>query len=242
MADLLAIGAHPDDVEIWAGGLVARSVRAGYPVVILDLTRGELGTRGDVETRAREAQCAAEVLGVGRRENLGLADGDVRPTLEAKRRLAGVIRRHKPRVVLAPYWDDRHPDHEGAGRLVREAAFLAGLVRFEADGEGGAEPHRPGAVLYYMSWHSFAPTFIVDITDVYEHKLEAVRCYASQIDGGGAAGPQTRLSDAGFLDQWTGRQLHYGSLIGARYGEPYFSREPLPIFDPVTLWGRANAG
>lgn len=238
MGRLLAVGAHPDDVEIWAGGLVARTVGAGHDVQIVDLSRGELGTRGSVETRAREAEAGAAALGVSNRENLGLPDGDIRPTLAAKRLLAGAIRRLRPTVVLAPFWDDRHPDHESAGRLVREAAFLAGLVRFEVTGAAAAAaaPYRPAAVLYYMSWHPFNPTLIVDITDVYETKLEAVRCYASQIHGPETGESQTRLSDAGFLDQWAGRQLHYGSLIGVRYGEPYYSREPLSLADPVALW------
>ena len=237
MSDVLAVGAHPDDVEIWAGGLVAKAAQAGCQVAILDLTRGELGTRGSAETRAAEAAAAAEALGVASRENLDLPDGDVQPAPSNQRRLAGVLRRLRPRLVLAPYELDRHPDHERASALVREAAWSAGLEKFETPDAPGAEPHRP-RVLYYMGWHSFEPTLVVDITDVYERKLAAVRCYASQLHGSETGERRTRLSDEKFIEQWTARQLYFGSLIGVRYGEPYYARGPLPIGDPALLWAQ----
>jgi bacillithiol biosynthesis deacetylase BshB1 len=228
-AHVLAFGGHPDDVELAVGGTILVLRGKGYEVAIVDCTRGELGTRGTAEVRATEAQEAARRLGVARRINLGLPDGSLRATDEARAKVVEVIRRLKPVIVLAPRPDDLHPDHAHAAVLVREAAFLAGVAKYG----GGGSPHRPRAVLQYASHTMFTPSLVVDISEHFEKKKQAALAYKSQFFDPASKEPATYLASSGFWDWWEGRARHFGNLVGAKYGEPFLVEAPVLVKDPV---------
>jgi len=217
--DLLAIGAHPDDVELMCGGSVAKAARAGRVVGLLDLTRGELGSRGDPETRRAESLEAARILGAAFREALDLGDGGLRTGREEELLLAAKIREHHPRIVLAPFREARHPDHARAGRLVSDASFLAGLAKLGVPGP----PHRPDRVVYYMERYLFLPSFVVDVSEVWETKMAAIRAFGSQFHREGSSEPRTHLSRPEFLGEIDARGRFFGSQVGVRYGEAFFS-------------------
>lgn len=225
----VAFGSHPDDVELTVGGTVLAMRAKGHEVAIVDCTRGELGTRGTPEVRADEAKEAARRLGVTKRINLGLPDGHLRATDEARRKVVDVLRALRPVIVLAPREDDRHPDHAHTGLLVREAAFLAGITRY---GAGGA-PHRPRAVLHYASHTLFAPSFVVDVSAHFEAKKHAALAYKSQFHDPKSSEPATYIASTGFWDWWEGRARHFGHMVGAKYGEPFLVDAPLLVTDPV---------
>jgi bacillithiol biosynthesis deacetylase BshB1 len=229
--DLIAFAAHPDDAEIGCGGTILRLTDAGRRVVIVDLVRGELGTRGSAEIRAEEAERSSRILGLEGRENLGLPDGDVRPTPEAKRAVAESIRRWRPESIIIPYWQDRHPDHANASCVVYEGTFLAGLARFDT----GQPPHRPTRVFYYMGWTEFDPSFIVDVTEQVERKMEAIYAFSTQFDPDAAIGPQTVLTSPSTDWLIRSRMAHYGAMIRRTYGEGLLIRGRLCIDDPLTL-------
>jgi bacillithiol biosynthesis deacetylase BshB1 len=237
--DVLAFAAHPDDVEFFAGGTVALLVSQGYRVGIADLTRGELGSRGTAEIREREAAEAAAILGVDARVNLGLPDGDIRNTLENRVEVARVLRAFRPRILLVPAPDCRHPDHPAAARLVTEAVFPAGLRRVEtAAGAEPLEPWRPHHVLHYMQSIPFEPTLVVDVTPVWETRLRALRAFASQVHRADYAAPpgepETFISNPAFVDWIEARARTYGYRIGATYGEPLLYRHgPIGVTDLV---------
>lgn len=226
--DVLAIGAHPDDVELTVGGFVARMTSQGRSVGMLDLTRGEMGSRGTPETRKEEAAEAAKVLGVSVRETLDLGDGQLTPSLENRRVVIEIVRKYQPKIVLAPYWDDLHPDHAATGRIVAGAYYPSGFANYPAEGD----PHRARTVMFYMSHLRFDPSFIVDITDTYERKMEAIRCYGSQLHDPGSEGPKTNISHPEFLKVLEARDRYYGFMIGRRFGEPFLVRRPPRIDDP----------
>lgn len=229
--DLLAVAAHRDDVELTCGGTLVKAARRGHRTGILDLTEGEMGTRGSAPIRAAEAQRAAAVLGVAVRENLALPDAGVRNTPETRLELARVIRRLRPRVVIAPAPQGRHPDHHVAAQLVRDACFVAGLAKLDP-----IPPHRPKKVVHCITYREdfVRPTFVVDITDEFEVKLEAVRCYASQFDGLVQAG-EVYPNGEPLYDIVRHQAAHYGSLIRTRYGEPYYTTEVMRVDDVTTL-------
>lgn len=234
--DLLAIGAHPDDVELTCGGTLIKAVRQGYRTGIVDLTGGESGTHGDSETRAAEANAAAGVLGAAVRLNAGLADAGLYNTDDTRRVVVELIRRLRPRVVILPFPIGRHPDHRIASELGRDASYLAGLAKYAAEGA----PHRPEKVLYTQAYREDAvkPTFVVDITEEFEAKLEAIRCYASQFDGRMAAG---EIFPAGG-DIYENVRMHNsrsGSLIRTAYGEPFLTQETVRIDDVVAMGVRS---
>lgn len=230
-ADVLVFGAHPDDIEIGCGGTVIKLTDAGRSVVLVDMVRGELGTRGTVETRAEEAAAASTILGVAARENLELEDGNVRSTPDARRKVAEAIRRWRPRMVVVPYCEDRHPDHACASELAYAGIFLAGLHRYET----GQEVYRPDKLIYYMGWGEFEPTFVMDITDQFERKMEAIYAYSTQFKPDASPDPQTRLTSEETDWFMRSRMAHYGSLIGARYGEGFLIRGRLAVEDPLSL-------
>lgn len=234
--DILAIAAHRDDVELTCAGTLLRAADAGHRTAILDLTAGETGTRGSAELRAREAAAAAEVLGVAERRNAGLPDAHLANTDETRRVVVEHIRHFAPRVVILPFPVGRHPDHRVASELGRDACFLAGLARYDAAGE----PHRPFKVLHALSYREdpVKPTFVVDISAQFERKLAAVRCYASQFDGAKAAGEIFPTGQDLYALVET-QNAHYGSLIRARYGEPYFTHETMAVDDVVALGVRS---
>lgn len=230
--DLLAIGAHPDDVELTCGGTLIKAARQGYRTAVIDLTAGESGTYGSRAERLAEAQAAAKVLGLAVRCNAELPDAGLHNTDETRRRVVELIRRLAPRVVILPYPIGRHPDHRIASELGRDASYLAGLRNYPA---GGA-PHRPEKVIYTLAYREDAvkPTFVVDISDTFEAKLAAIRCYASQFEGRNAAG---EIFPAGG-DIYDNVRMHcarYGSLIRSAYGEPFLTHETVRIDDVVTM-------
>lgn len=230
--DVLAIAAHPDDIELTCAGTLVRLKAAGRLFGIVDLTRGEMGTRGDVATREGEARRAAEVLGAEFRETLDFGDGGLATTREHELALIDVIRRERPRLVLTSYPDDRHPDHRRAGELVTDAAFYAGLRRLET-----AHPaHRPQQTIYFSTGYVQPPTFVVDVTAAMETRRAAIRAYSSQFHNPASQAPETVLSQKSFLETIEARARHFGFLIGVEFGEGFVSKRPPRIDDPVAAF------
>jgi N-acetylglucosamine malate deacetylase 1 len=230
--DVLAIAAHRDDVELTCAGTLARAADAGYRTGILDLTAGETATRGSAGLRAQEADRAAQVLGVSERRNAGLPDAHLQNSEDARRAVVGQIRHFAPRVVILPFAVGRHPDHRVASELGRDACFLAGLAKYEAAGA----VHRPFKILYALSYREdpLKPTFVVDITPQFDRKMAAIRCYASQFDGAKAAG-EIFPTGQDLYSLVETQNAHYGSLIRARYGEPFYTHETVAVDDVMTL-------
>lgn len=233
---LLAIAAHRDDVELTCAGTLIKAADAGYTTGILDLTAGETGTRGSAALRGEEAARAAAIMGVAERRNAGLPDAHLANTDQARRLLVEQIRHFAPRTVILPYPVGRHPDHRIASELARDACFLAGLARYDA----GGTPHRPHKILYALAYREdpVKPTFVVDITDQFERKMAAIRCYASQFDDARNAG---EIFPTG-QDLYSLVEVHgarYGSLIRTRFGEPYWTHETVRVDDVVALEGQS---
>lgn len=230
-ADVLAFGTHPDDAEIGCGGTLIKLTDAGLKVVVVDLVRGEMGTRGNAEIRAEEAAASSKVLGLHARDNLGLEDANIGTTPEAKRTVVEALRRWRPKAIFLPYWEDRHPDHANASRLIYESAFLSGLIRFET----GQEAHRPTQLFYYMGWYEFEPTFVVDITAQAERKMEAIYSFGTQFRADAERGPQTRLTSP--TTDWLirSRMAHFGSRIRSKFGEGFLIRGRLEVENPLDL-------
>ena len=220
--DVLAIAAHPDDAEVGCSGVLIQASEAGLRVGVADLTAGERATRGTQEQRSTERDRATEIIRLTVRLNLGLPDGGLGTVPEHRDAVVSLVREVRPSVVLAPYPEDRHPDHAAAGRLARDGSFLAGAAKI-VDGE----PHRPERVYHYMVHHPFEPTFVVDVSAVWDRKLEAVKAYASQF--GSEADTETELSEGSFLSMVEARARFHGSMIGVERGEPYFSPGPVPL-------------
>ena len=234
-ADVLAIAAHRDDVEQTCGGTLLKMAERGYSTGILDLTQGEMGTRGSATTRAAEAAEAAKVLGVAVRENLALPDAGITNTPDTRAVLASVIRRLKPRVVIAPARHGRHPDHHVTAQLVRDACFVSGLVKLAPENPPlGA--HRPLKLLHALSFRedNEKPTFVVDISDEFETKLAAIKCYASQFDGA-IQGGEVFPNGEPLYDIIRHQAAHYGSLIRCKYGEPFHTSETMRVDDLMSL-------
>jgi len=230
--DLLAIAAHPDDVELTCGGTMIKMARRGYKTGILDLTAGEMGTRGTPETRAREAAKAAKLLGVAWRDTLGVPDSDVQPARQHKLRLAGVIRKLRPKTVILPYWEARHPDHYHAAALGYEGCFLAGLKQLPLEGEA----YRPFKILYSTSYATVRPTFVVDITNEFEQRRKAILAFASQFrPASGARKSKVYLAIDRLEDEMNQLARHYGQMIGVKYGEPFLTKELIQIEDVVAM-------
>jgi bacillithiol biosynthesis deacetylase BshB1 len=234
--DLLAIAAHPDDVELTCGGTLIKMGDLGYKTGILDLTAGEMGSRGTPETRAQEAAKAAKIMGVRWRGVLGVPDSDVQASRQHKLRLAEMIRQLRPRTVILPYWQARHPDHYHASALGYESCFLAGLKQLPI----GGDPYRPFKILYSTPYGEVRPTFVVDITEQYERRAKAILAYDSQFrPKGKARNNKVHLG----LDELEGEmnQLarHYGQMIGVKYGEPFLLKELMKVDDVVEMQVRS---
>ena len=221
--DLLVFGPHADDIEIGLGGTIARHTAAGHRVGLCDLTRAELSSNGTPEQRSAEAAAAARVLGALWRENLGWPDGGIAPTPSIIRSAVDVLRRHRPRAIALPYWDDRHPDHIAASHVLRAAAFTSGLRRYITD----AEPWRPDWVCYYFINDSVAPSFVVDVSEHYDRKREALDCYRSQFVPEDEGAIQTRLTASTFRQLIESRDAQFGALAGVAFAEGVVVREPL---------------
>ncbi len=230
--DVLAIGAHPDDVELGCGATLAQLAAQGRRVGLLHLTRGEAGTRGTAAERLAEAEAAAAALGAASLDFLDCGDGRLRSGEAEEEALIGVLRRHRPELVLAPTPADRHPDHGRAHRLVEAACFYAGLRR-----RGEGEPHRPAALFAYMQHDPFEPRFVVDATAGWPAKLAALAAYRSQLHQPGERRdePVTKVATAEFRLAVEGRARHFGEMIGATFGEPFWSRLPLAVADPLAV-------
>jgi len=247
--DVLAIGAHPDDVELGCGGTVALLAQAGHRVGLLHLTRGEAGTRGTAEERGTEARAAADALGAAAVLYLDCGDGRLRHGTAEEDALIGVLRRHRPELVLGPTPSDRHPDHGRAHRLVADACFYAGLAARRIPDAPDLAPHRPAAFFAYMQHDPFEPSLVVDVTAAWDAKQRALDCYESQIYQGepeGGAGerdePKTKVGSRDFRLAMEGRARHFGLMIGATYGEPFWSRLPVAVGDAGTLLGLLPGG
>ena len=234
--DVIAFGAHPDDVELGCAGTIIKLGSQGYRTGVVALTRGEMGTRGSAEIRGREFANSAAVMGVSVYKALDMPDGRVELNWENKVEVIRVIRAHQPRIVFAPYWVARHPDHEAASRIVREATYLSGLKKLET----GQEAHRPFKVLFYQSRFEFSPSFVSDISGFHEKKLEAIRCYESQFFSPNKAeygAEETLISRPDFIKRIETRDRQYGTYIGVEFGEPFLVREALRIDDPIDFFG-----
>lgn len=230
--DILAIAAHRDDIELTCGGTLIKASAKGQRTAIIDLTQGEMGTRGSAALRATEASHAAEILGVAARENLGLPDAGIENTPATRAQLAVAIRRFRPRIVIAPATRGRHPDHRIASELVRDACFVANLRKLEPD----VPHHRTHKILHCVTYRQDfeKPTFVVDISEEFERKLEAVRCYGSQFDGATQAGEVYPTGDP-LYDVVRFQASYYGSLIRTRFGEPFVTFETMRVDDVVAL-------
>ena len=230
--DILAIAAHRDDVELTCSGTLIKALSLGRTTAVVDLTAGELGTRGSAEIRGQEAERAAQVMGLSARENLGLPDGGVVNTPDTRAQLARLIREFAPAVVIAPSLKGKHPDHTVTSQLIRDACFVAGLKKVAPD----IPAYRPRKVIHSLAYREdyVKPTFVVDISDVFEKKLEAIKCYASQFDEAIQAG-EVNPNGEPLYDVVRHHAAHYGSLIRTRYGEPFFTTETMRFDDVAAL-------
>jgi bacillithiol biosynthesis deacetylase BshB1 len=230
--DLLAIAAHPDDVELSCGGTMLRMAQQGYKTGILDLTAGEMGTRGTRETRAKEAEAAGKILRVSWRGVLGVPDSDVQASRENKLLLAAKIRELRPKTVILPYWEARHPDHYHASALGYEGCFLAGLKQLPIQGEA----YRPFKILYSTAYANVHPTFVVDISAQYEQRKRAILAYSSQFPGNVPVdkGP-VHLGLDELENEMSQLARHYGQMIGVKYGEPFLVKELMKVDDVVKM-------
>lgn len=223
--DALFIGSHPDDIELTCGGTVCKLVKSGKKAGILDLTKGELSTRGNLTQRKKETEKANKVLGISVRQNLGLRDGEIQNNRASRLKLIKIIRGYRPEIIFAPYPSDRHPDHINASNLVREAVFYSGLRKIVT---GRQNAFRPKKVFYYRHAYEIPISFIMDVSDVFAKKMEAIRCYETQFyNPKHKGGPETYISSKRFLDDIITRAKFFGFKIGAEYGEPFFSYENL---------------
>jgi bacillithiol biosynthesis deacetylase BshB1 len=236
--DVLAIVAHPDDAELSMGGTLIKLAQQGKQVGVADLTRGELGSRGTPELRAQEAAAASQVMSLAMRHNLGLADGFFEVDMPSLLSVIQLLRTYRPTVVLTNAPEDRHPDHGRACGLVKRACFLSGLLRIETNGADG-QPQacwRPAQLFHAIQDNWLMPSFVVDITDTYEQKMAAIRCYASQFwqpDGQSVDGPQTPISTQEFWDSLQGRAKEMGHFIRTQYAEGFIADGPLWAHTPL---------
>jgi len=235
--DILVIAAHPDDAELGAGGSIAKSVKQGKKVGILDLTRGELGTRGTPEMRVKEAKSAANVLGVKVRENAELSDGFLENSKDFQLKIIPFIRQYMPDIVLANAIADRHPDHAKASKLISDSCFLSGLRAIDTHWKGSLQKAwRPNAVYHFIQDYYIKPDFIVDITDTWEIKMKAVEAFSSQFyQGKQDKGPVTPISTKGFIQNLESRAREYGRLIKTEFGEGFTVERPPGVEDILEL-------
>ena len=234
--DALAVFSHPDDAELSVAGTLLRLKSLGYRTGVLDMTRGEMGTRGTPELRAQEAVEAARLMKLDLRLNLGQPDGHIWLTEESRTAVVRVIRSHKPKVLLTTHWDDPHPDHANTCRIVRDAARLATMARY--DEAGKQQPVPMPAIMHSLFSRHVVPSFIVDVTEFAEEKMAAIRAHASQFYRADSREPATRISDPAFVEQIEYRMRYFGALIGVAAGEPFYVREALNVDDPVALLTR----
>ena len=229
--DILAFGAHPDDVELGCGGTIIKSVKKGYKVGVIDLTMGELGTRGDSKIRGYESQKASDILGLSYRENLSLKDGFIVNNNEAKLKVISMIRKYKPDIVFANAPLDRHPDHGVASKLILDSCFLSGLSKISDN----YSPWRPKAVYNYIQFYNLKPDFTVDISDFIDLKMEAIKAYSSQFYNPASEEPSTVISSKEFLNNIKGRSADLGMTSGVKYAEGFISQKTICLDDIIKL-------
>jgi bacillithiol biosynthesis deacetylase BshB1 len=236
--DILAFGAHPDDVELSCSGTLAKQTALGYKCGVVDLTQGELGTRGTPELRLKEAQAAGEIMGLSVRENLGFKDAYFKNDAEHQLEVIRMIRKYRPEIVIANAPADRHPDHGRGSSLVKEAAFLSGLRKIVSIDDGKEqEPYRPSLLLYYIQFQSLSPDFIIDIGEHIQTKVAAIKAYKSQFYDPSSNEPKTVISSKNFMESVTYRAQDLGRLIGAEYGEGFIKAQDLGLTDLMHLSG-----
>ncbi len=225
--DAIFFAAHADDIELACGGTIVNMIRAGRSAGIVDLTRGEMGTRGTPQVRLRESRAAARTLGAAFREQLDFGDGGLRTGRDEELQIMDIVRRWRPEIVFAPWPDERHPDHARAGRLITEASFYAGLRKRETR----YAAHRPQTVVYYLQNYLPPVSFVIDVTDSWKMKMKAIRAYKSQFFDAKSKEPRTFIAEERFLEMIEARAKHFGALVGARYGEAYVTKQPPRIDD-----------
>jgi N-acetylglucosamine malate deacetylase 1 len=232
--DVLAFGAHPDDVELMAGGTIIKLVQSGYRVGMISLTQGEMGTRGTPEIRREEFSASAAIMGLAMHKMLDIPDGGVVVSEENKLKVIREIREWQPALLFAPYWETRHPDHSHCSHLVREAGFFAGLKKIYT----GQTNFRPERVVYYCEHYHFSPSFVVDVSSTFERRLEAIRAYRSQVfnpDVVEIDEEKTHISSPEYFHSLLARAEYWGGRIGVQYGEPFLVREAIKVDDPFAL-------
>ena len=228
--DVLVFTAHPDDAELSMGGTIAKLTHNKFKIGIIDLTRGELGTRGTPETRQQEALKSSLILKTKVRENLDIPDGDIRRTKENLHKVVTAIRKYKPKIIFAPYFNDRHPDHIDASALVKEAMFSTGLAKvITSDKKINQEAYRPQKLFYYMLTYTFEPSFIVDISSFFKAKMDSIKAFSTQFHNPKSSDPETFLSNPQFMDYVVSRSKFYGFQIRKDYGEPFFCEESIEL-------------
>jgi len=241
--DILVAAPHPDDAELCCGGLLLKARNAGLRTAVIDLTQGEMGTRGTVKTRREETAAASKLLKLAARENLKLPDGHLEDNKTLRTALVRALRKYRPRLFLIPHWEDQHPDHAAVGQAGLYAAWLCGAPRYDAASAKGVtsaqkKPYRPPHVLHYNNRYGIQAGLVIDISEVMEQKLALVSCYKTQFGPGPAkSGPRTRLSDEGFFEFLKGMHAFYGYQAGVAYGEAYCTKSPLRLDDLSILCG-----
>src|SRR5215204_6149488 len=229
--DILAIGSHPDDVELGCSGTLINEVKRGKKVGIIDLTQGELGTRGSIQTRYQEAVDAAKIMGITARENLKMRDGFFKNDEEHQMKLIQIIRKYQPEIVIGNILEDRHPDHGRAGWLIYDACFFAGLRQIKTVGNDGQEQEkwRPKMLLHYIQDRFYEPDIILDVSDVWEQRMESIKAYRTQFLPDGSADPQTYISSPDFMEALSARARLLGKRIGVKYAEGFLSKKSIGI-------------
>lgn len=226
--DVVVFAAHPDDAELSMGGTIAKLTKEKFKVGIVDLTKGELGTRGNEKTRQLEAANADKILNVAKRINLGIPDGNIQHSKENLLSVVRVIRKYTPQIIFAPYFRDRHPDHQDASVLIKEAMFTSGLPKIKTiENRIVLQAYRPAKLFYYMQTYTFEPTFIVDITNTFEQKMKAIKAFKSQFFDPNSKEPETFISKPEFFNYLISRAQFYGFQIGKQYGEPFYCEEKI---------------
>jgi bacillithiol biosynthesis deacetylase BshB1 len=241
--DVLVFAPHPDDAELCCGGLLLKASRVGMKIGIIDVTRGEMGTRGTPEIREAEAAAASKLLRVTTRENLGLADGYLHDDDDLRTALVNALRKYRPSLLLIPHWEDQHPDHAAVGQSGLYAAWLCGAPKYSPETSVGVAapgrlPYRPRQVLHYNNRYNIIADVVIDISDVIEKKMDLVRCYQTQFGQNKKKNndPQTKLSSAKFMDWLRGMHSFYGHQAGVEYGEAYCTKGPLSVQDVAALF------
>jgi bacillithiol biosynthesis deacetylase BshB1 len=223
--DLIAFGAHPDDVELFCGGTLIKYANSGNKTGVVDLTRGELSTRGNAQIRAEEAQKAAQLLKLSFRENVNIPDGKIENSENNRHKIIKILRLRRPKIVLIPFWNDRHPDHRNASQLLSDAIFYSGLAKIDT----GHEAYRPDRIVFYFHHEISDPSFVVDISAEFDQKIEAIECYRSQFYQPGSKEPETYISSKAFRDSIEVRAKYFGFQAGVAYAEPFRIKGPLKI-------------